>query len=160
MSTRISQDLAYAAPAERVRAMLVTPAFREEVCARLKVLRASATAVPTAGGTLVTIDQVQPTRGLPSFARKLVGDEIQIVQQETWTGPTHADVHVTIPGNPGEMDGRITLRESAGTTVQTVELDIRVRIPLVGGRIEALVGDMLLKALRKEHETGRDYLSR
>ena len=33
-------------------------------------------------------------------------------------------------------------------------------IPLVGGKIEGLVADMLHKALEAEHEVGRDYLSR
>ena len=32
----------------------------------------------------VVIDQVQAARGIPSFAQKFVGDEINIVQRETW----------------------------------------------------------------------------
>jgi uncharacterized protein YndB with AHSA1/START domain len=160
MSTRITHELTYDAPASAVYKMLTTPEFREEVCARMKVIRASATVSDDSDGTVVTIDQTQHAAGLPSFAKKFVGDEIQIVQRETWTDPMRADVHVAIPGKPGEMAGTAVLRESGGTTVETVELDIRVRIPLVAGKIEALVGDMLLKALRTENTTGREYLSR
>jgi uncharacterized protein YndB with AHSA1/START domain len=160
MSRTIRHELTYDAPASEVYAMLTTAAFREEVCARMKVVRAAATVEEDAAHTVVTIDQVQPAAGLPSFATRLVGDEIQIVQQETWTGGTRADVHVTIPGKPGEMTGTATLTESGGTTTEVVELEIRVRIPLVGGKIESLVADMLLKALRTENDAGRDYLSR
>ena len=39
---------------------------------------------------------------MPSFAKKFVGDEIKIVQRETWTSATAADLHVSIPGKPGE----------------------------------------------------------
>jgi hypothetical protein len=106
------------------------------------------------------VEQVQSATGLPSFARKFVGDEIEIVQDETWTSPTGADLHVSIPGKPGQMAGTIRLRESGGTTTETVDLDIRVAIPLVGGKIEGLVADRLLKALRTEQKVGRDYLSR
>ena len=35
----------------------------------------------------VTIDQVQAADGIPSFAKKFVGDEINIVQAETWASP-------------------------------------------------------------------------
>jgi hypothetical protein len=160
MPKRVLTELTYDAPAKEVHAMLTTAAFREEVCERMQVLRADAEVVEVADGTQVTIDQVQPAAGLPSFATKLVGDEIRIVQRETWTSPTHADVEVTIPGKPGEMSGTVELVETDGTTVETVDLEVRVRLPLVGGKIEDLVAQMLTKALRTENETGRDYLSR
>jgi hypothetical protein len=160
MAKRVLTELRYDAPAKEVHAMLTTAAFREEVCERMKVLRGEAEVVEDPAGTRVTIDQVQAAAGLPSFATKLVGDEIRIVQRETWTSPTHADVEVTIPGKPGEMTGTVELVETDGTTVETVDLEVRVRIPLVGGKIEGLVADMLTKALRTENETGRDYLSR
>ena len=160
MSTKIRHELTYDAPLADVYAMLTTPAFREEVCARMKVIRGHATLEEAGSRTIVEIDQLQHAAGLPSFAKKLVGDEIRIVQRETWTDGTHADVHVSIPGRPGEMEGTTTLTELGGTTIEVVELEIRVHIPLVAGKIESLVGDMLLKALRAENEAGRDYLSR
>ena len=57
------------------------------------------------------------------------------------------------------MSGTITLSESGGTTTEDVALDIRVGIPLVGGKIEQLVGDLLVAALKIENRVGRDYLS-
>lgn len=160
MSTRIKHELTYDAPAADVYAMLTTAAFREEVCARMRVISGHAVVEDVDEGTRVTIEQVQPAAGLPSFATKIVGDRITIIQREDWTSPTHADVHVSIPGKPGEMIGTATLTESGGTTTEVVELEIRVRIPLVAGKIEKLVADMLTKALNTENATGRDYLSR
>ncbi|WP_164477804.1 DUF2505 domain-containing protein [Nocardioides pantholopis] len=160
MATRITHDLTYDAPAGAVLAMLSDPAFREEVCERMAVTRATVRVEETDAETTVTVEQEQPSEGLPSFATALVGESIPIVRVERWTDPTRADVEVTIPGKPGEMVGTATLTESGGTTTERVELEIRVRIPLVAGRIEKLVAEMLLKALRTENETGRDYLSR
>ena len=71
----------------------------------------------------VTIDQVQAATGIPSFAKKFVGDEINIVQQESWTSATEGDIRVTIPGKPGEMKGTARLTESGGVTTETVDLD-------------------------------------
>ena len=160
MSRRVRHDLTYDAPASAVLAMLHDPAFREEVCDATGVLRHDVSVTETGGRTLVVIEQVQTAAGIPSFARKFVGDEIEIVQKESWTDDTRADVDVTIPGKPGHMRGTATLVESGGTTTEQVDLEIKVNIPLVGGKIEGLIADMLLSTLKVENTTGRDYLSR
>ena len=108
----------------------------------------------------VSIDQAQSASGVPSFAKKFVGDEIGYVQVEEWSRVDHADLTVSIPGKPGEIDGSIDLAESGGTTTETVVMDIRVGIPFVGGKVESLVADMLRAALDIENQVGRDYLSR
>ena len=160
MSKRVQHDLTYDAPASEVLAMLHDQAFREQGCDATGVLRHTVTVTPKGNATEVLIDQVQTAEGLPGFARKFVGDEINIVQKETWTDDRHADVEVTIPGKPGHMTGTIDLTESGGGTTERVDLEIKVNIPLVGGKIESLIGDMLLRALRAENEAGRAYLSR
>jgi predicted HTH transcriptional regulator len=160
MTKKLAHDLTYDAPADAVAAMLADPAFREEVCDYQRVLRRSVTIERTGSGMEVVVDQVQEARGLPSFATKFVGDEINIVQRETWTSMDGADIHVVIPGKPGEMKGTGTLVEAGGGTTHEVRFDIRVAIPLVGAKIEGLVSDMLLKALKAENKVGRDYLSR
>ena len=160
MSRRLQHDLTYDAPMADVATMLADPAFREEVCEEQRVLRAMVNVDPDGEGMQVTIDQVQAATGIPSFAKKFVGDEINIVQQESWTSATDADITVTIPGKPGEMTGTARLAEAGGVTTETVDLTIKVSIPLVGGRIEGLISDLLLKALKVENRVGRDYLSR
>lgn len=160
MATRLVHDLTYDAPLEAVAAMLTDPAFREEVCDYQGVLRHEVSVETGADATQVTIDQVQTARGIPSFARKFVGEEINIVQEETWSTPAEGAIRVTIPGKPGEMAGTARLVESDGVTTETVDLTIKVSIPLVGGKIEGLISDLLLKALKAENHVGRDYLSR
>jgi hypothetical protein len=162
MTKRLTHDLTYDAPLAEVAAMLADPEFREEVCDYQRVLRKTVTVTGDAeAGTLdVTIDQVQAADGIPSFARKFVGDEINIVQTERWSSPAEGDIHVSIPGKPGEMKGTARLQESGGVTTETVTLDVKVAIPLVGGKIEGLISDLLLKALRAENKVGRTYLSR
>jgi len=97
---------------------------------------------------------------LEELTTQTVGDEINIVQEESWSSVDEATIRVSIPGKPGEMAGTVRLRESGGVTTETVDLTIKVNIPLVGGKIEGLIGDLLLKALRAENTVGRDYLTR
>jgi len=160
MAKRITHDLTYDAPLADVVAMLADPSFREEVCEHQRVLRHDVDVTGAGEGMRVRIAQVQAAKGLPSFATKIVGDEIEIVQTEVWTADDHGDIVVEIPGKPGEMTGTAALRESGGVTTETVDLTVKVSIPLVGGKIEGLIADLLLKALRAENTVGRDYLSR
>jgi len=160
MSKRLKHELTYDAPMAEVAEMLADASFREEVCEFQGVKRAMVSIDSDDNGMEVTIDQVQAAQGIPSFAKKFVGDEINIVQQESWSSPTEGDITVTIPGKPGEMKGTSRLSESGGVTTHAVDLDIRVGIPLVGGKIEGLIADLLLKALKAENKVGRDYLSR
>jgi hypothetical protein len=162
MTRRLEHSLTYDAPLAEVAAMLADPEFRSEVCDRLGMLRTTVTITgDAADGTLeVVLDQVQAADGVPSFARKFVGDEINIVQTEHWTSPAEGRIQVAIPGKPGDMSGTARLHESGGTTTESVAMDIKIPIPLVGGKIEGMISELLLKALRAENEVGRDYLSR
>ena len=152
----LTKKLTYDATAEAVAGMLDDPAFREAVLERQKVIRGSA----TIDGDSVTIEQVRSGDDIPSFARSFVGDEILIVQTESWTSPTSADMRLTIPGKPGEAVGTLELVESGGTTTETVELDISVKIPLVGGKIEKLIAGIVGSALDVEQRVGREWLAR
>ena len=120
MGTMLTKRITYDASAEEVAAMLDDPTFREAVLERQKVLRGSV----DIDGDVVTIEQVLPATGLPSFAKKFVGDEIDIVQKETWTSPTTCDIELSIPGKPGGAVGTIELTETDGRTTETIRLDL------------------------------------
>jgi hypothetical protein len=159
MATRLSYDLTYDASLTQVGEMLMDPAFRERVCDAQGAIRKTVSVGPDGGGMKVVVDAVQLAQGIPGFAKKFVGDEIQLVQTEHWSDIENARVEVVIPGKPGQMSGTVTLRESGGTTTETVAMEIRVNIPLVGGKIESLIADLLRKALRAENSVGRQYLA-
>jgi len=80
---QFSHELTYDADPEAVAQMLADPAFRESVCAQLHVLRHEVAVSGQGAGMTVLVDQTQPAKGIPGFAKKFVGDEIRIVQRET-----------------------------------------------------------------------------
>ncbi|MCY7400574.1 MAG: DUF2505 domain-containing protein [Nocardioides sp.] len=156
MSTKLTKQLTYDASAEAVTAMLDDRAFREAVLERQHVARGSV----DIDGDEVTIEQVRASDDLPSFARSFVGDEIVIVQKETWTSPTSADMRLSIPGKPAEAVGSLTITESGTTTTEVIDLVVSVRIPLVGGKVEGLIAGLVREALDREHEVGVEWLAR
>ncbi|WP_243059336.1 DUF2505 domain-containing protein [Nocardioides sp. SR21] len=160
MGTRLTHTMAYDASLADVSAMLDDASYREEVVTAQGGTDGSVSFEQVGDTVVVVISQLQPSEGIPGFARKFVGDEINLLQREAWTSADHADLEVTIPGKPGQMVGSIDLSEDGGTTTETVDVEITVNIPLVGGKIEKLIADLLRKALRAEEGVGRDYLSR
>ena len=155
MSKTISEKLTYPdATVEQVLAMLNDPEFREQVASYQQAVRSSA----DISGNTARVEIVHGTEQVPSFARKFVGDEIAIVQEETWTSETHADVLVTIPGKPGDMTGTFDLAQVGDDVVETVLLTVKVNIPFVGGKVEDLIAGLITKALRAENEVGRKWL--
>lgn len=161
MARRLRHELTYDAPAAAVMSMLADRSFREEVSARQRVVRSTVTVDgDPSEGIEVTIDEIQPAAGIPSFAQKFVGNEINVVRHESWSADHEADVRVTIPGKPGEISGTARLEESGGVTTEAVDLTVKVSIPLVGGKLEGLVSDLLLRSLEIENKVGRDYLAR
>lgn len=159
MTTRLTHDLAYPAPVEEVAAMLRDPVFRERVCERQHVLRFAVDVLATDEVTEVTVTQAQRVRKVPGFAAKLVGEEIEITQSETWTSDTDGTVRIDVPGVPAHVSGQVRLREDGAATVETVDLTLRVSVPLIGGRLESLLADLVTKALDAEAEVGREYLA-
>ncbi|KAA1425688.1 DUF2505 domain-containing protein [Nocardioides antri] len=161
MSTRIVHELTYEAPLADVAAMLADPAFRDEVCVNQRATKHSVSIDGVQGDPMkVRVEYSQPTDRVPGFAKKFVGSEVDIVQSETWTSPDRGDIHVTIPGKPGELVGTAVLTEKDGVTTETVTLDITVKIPLVSGKIEGLIGKIFGSAMRAEQRTGVAWLSR
>lgn len=153
------QELEYDASPAEVYAMLSDPAFREAVCEAGDSVRHEVSITPAGDGMAVSVDQVQPASGIPSFARKIVGDEIEILQREEWSSATDATLEVSIPHKPGHLKGTVTLREQGSGTVETVDAEIKVNIPMVGGKLEKLIADLLGSALRSEHRVGIAWLA-
>jgi hypothetical protein len=156
---KFHHELRYDAGPEEVFAMLGEPHFRERVCDAMRAIRFDVTIESQSEGMSVQVDQAWPAHGFPSFAKKFVGDEIRIVQKESWADSGGADLEVVIPGKPGHLKGEITLAADGDGTVETVSGEIRVHIPVVGGKIESLVGNLLGDAMDTEQKVGQTWLA-
>ena len=160
MSKQIRHELTYDASLADVAAMLRDPAFRERVCEYQGVLRSPVTVEPDGAGMRVRIEQVQAAHGIPAFARSSSATRSRSCRTRPGRRAErgrHRD-HAS-PASPGDMKGTATLAESGGTTTETVDLTVKVSIPLVGGKLEGLIADLLLKALKAENAVGREWLA-
>lgn len=160
MTRKIRHELVYpGATVAQVRELVVDAEFREAVCGYQRAIRKQATVTPGAGTTRVELDYAHGTERVPGFARKFVGDEIPIAQQETWTPEGTATFLVQIPGKPGDMKGTARIEQRGDDAVETVDLTVKVGLPLVGGKIEELIAGLMVKAFTAENKVGLRWLA-
>lgn len=156
----IKHELTYpGASVDDVVAMISDPDFREQVADFQGVVRKEVDVEGEVPAKRIRVELVHGTERVPSFAKKFVGDEISIVQVETWSTDTQAAVEVTIPGKPGDMKGEARIEQRGDAVVETYDLAVKVRIPLVGGKIEDLVAGLLVKAFKAENKVGLTWLA-
>jgi hypothetical protein len=149
----------YAASAAEVHAMLMDREFREQVCAAQEALEHSVDISGTGDRMTVEITRTQSMEGAPTVAVKLTGETVKIVQRETWTGPRNAEFAMEIPGKPGHLRGALTLRDTADGCEELIVGEVKVSIPLVAGKLEKLIGDILARGLRREGRVGATWLA-
>ena len=112
----------------------------------------------TATASRSCVDQVQRTEGLPSFAKKFAGDTTRAVQREVWPDPSGGSLEIEAPGKPTSMTGTISLDADGSGTLEVVELEIKVKVPLLGGKLEGLLADQVRSGMDAEHGVGVAWL--
>ena len=159
-SMKFRHELSYDASPAEVFEMLADPGFREKVGEALDVVSADISLERDDDGFKLTNDQVQRTEGLPSFAKKIAGDTTRVIQAERWSSPTSGTLRIDAPGKPTSMAGTIELRPDGAGTVEVVELEIKAKVPLVGGKLEKLMAEQVREGMDTEREVGRAWLTR
>lgn len=156
---KVTHTARYAASPAEVHAMLTDPSFRKYAADATGVIKAEVTVEPAGEGHVVTVDQVQPTEGVPSFARKFAGETTHAIQVETWTSPSSGTLTVQTPGRPTDISGTYTLTEESGSTVQTFTGEVKVKVPLIKDKLERLMAQLFLEGRDKEQAAGAAWLT-
>ncbi len=152
----------YDATPEEVFAIVTDATFREQACEKTKALSYDVKVTESGGDTVVRVQREMPSDDVPDIARKFVGQTLTVVQTETWhpaaaDGTRHADVKGEITGTPVTLKGSAKIESDGKQTVQAIDLDVKVAVPLIGKKIEPFVVDAIRSGLTKEHELGRDW---
>jgi uncharacterized protein YndB with AHSA1/START domain len=152
----------YDATPEEVFAIVTDATFREQACHKTKALSYSVEVTESGGDTIVKVQREMPSDDVPDIARKFVGQTLTVVQTETWhpakpDGSRDADVTGEISNTPVTLKGTASITASGAGTVQAIDLDVKVAVPLIGKKIEPFVVGAIRSGLQKEHELGRDW---
>jgi uncharacterized protein DUF2505 len=103
-------------------------------------------------------------KDLPSVVRSVLPGDLTIERNERWSrqdsGRYLGNVDVTIPGAPASATGGMRLRDLPdGGSELNVRADVRVSVPLIGGKIEGVVGEQVQRLLAAESAFTRTWLA-
>ncbi|CAN5793645.1 DUF2505 domain-containing protein [soil metagenome] len=153
----------YDAPPAAVWSMLSDRGFREEVCRATGARQWDVDVSTDEGGGTIRVRRVIPAR-VSDAVKRFVGETVTIVQTEQWgpatpDGARTADLHLEVEGQPAAMTGAHSLAAQGGGTAFEVAGDLKVSIPLLGGKIEKEIAKAVSAGLAEEHKLGVRYLS-
>ena len=155
---RLRHELAYDAPPADVLAMITDPLYWDKVADATSALSSRATVATEGATTRVVVDQEQEVVGVPSFAKKFVGDSTRAIMTQLWQGDS-ATYTVETPGKPTSISGTATLAENGSGSTVTYDLEVKASVPLVGGKLEKLVVELTTEGFEKEQAVGAAWLA-
>lgn len=162
MATKRTVTFEYQEPASEVGALLQDPVFlryRSEAAGERNI---DVKVVSENGGTRVTVAR-EKTIDVPAFARAVIGNTSRAVESTLWRAQGEgwiAEYTIEAPGLPVKTHGKSTIVPSARGATYTSTFEISARIPLIGGRIEALVADGLEEQMMANVERNVQALAR
>jgi hypothetical protein len=117
------------------------------------------------GGVLLAVSRELPA-AVPGFLDRFLPADGRVTQTDEWGGPRADGTRtgtwsVQLPGAPASLGGTLLLEPLPAGPGQpsparqpgsryTVAGEVTVRVPLVGGRAEKLIAEMVVKLSRKE----------
>jgi uncharacterized protein DUF2505 len=161
---KISHTVEFPAPPHEVFEMLAEPRFQEAKCGATAALEHAVSVELSGERTIIKTERILPTRGLPDYAKSMVGETLKVGETQDWgpaaaDGSRHGTIDLEIHGAPLTLRGTVRLEPGGAGTVQHIDGDLKAKVPLFGGKIEQAAAPPIEAAIEIEHQTGVKWLN-
>ena len=110
----------------------------------------------------VCTTQTMRAAGLPAVVNQLHRGDLSVVREEHWgpivDGQALGTLRAHIRGAPVSISGNAVLGPADGGSHFQMTATVEVRIPLLGGKVETMIGQHMKELLRLEKEFTMAYL--
>ena len=144
---KMTIDHHYDADVETVYALISDPDFIERKYTALGGRDVAVDRTEGDDGSVEVVTRRTVSVDLPGFAKKVLAPSQTTIQHETWVaansnGERTCTYYVEVQGAPSRIEGKHVLSASAGGgTDHHLEIEVKVSIPLIGGKIEKFAGE-------------------
>ncbi|OBG94078.1 hypothetical protein A5698_17580 [Mycobacterium sp. E136] len=115
------------------------------------------------GGIDVVTTQTLRADRLPGVVTQFHRGDLSFVREEAWTpvldGKATAKVKGSIPGAPASLTGTAVLSPAGSGSRLELTVEVEVRVPLVGGKIENFIGGQLVDLLIAEQRFTTQWIA-
>lgn len=161
---KISAIIDYSATPHDVFTMFADEEFQNRKCKATGALSHTVSITTQDERTVIVSTRQLPSDRFPHFVKSMVGDSLHVTETQDW-GPTGADgtrhgtLTVDIAGAPVHLHGTLALAAGGPGSVETIEGDLKARIPFLGSRVEEAAAPAVQSAIRVEGEIGAVWLA-
>ena len=111
----------------------------------------------TPGGGMVLAVSRELPEGAPGFLTKLLPKDGRVVQTDEWapddsSGARSGTWRVELPGAPARLGGTMRIEPDGAGSAYVVDGETKVSVPLVGGKAESFIADMVGRLGEREGE--------
>jgi hypothetical protein len=99
---------------------------------------------------------------LPGFAKKIIGETNRVTQTENWrrAGDTlSCDIDIAVKNVPGGTTGTMQIKPTGAGCQWDANFDIKVPLPIVGGKLEGLMVDETTANFKQEKVFNDSWLA-
>ena len=162
---RITATIDYAATPQEVFAMLADDEFQSVKCQATGAIEYEVSVTADGDHTLIISRRTLPADSLPDFARSIVGQTLLVIETHRWGPAAHdgsreGSLQVEVASTPVGLSGVLALMPGGLGAIQSVEGDLKARIPLIGGKVEQAAAPVIRSAIDVERRTGEAWLGR
>ena len=156
MSTSVRSVFESGASVDHVFATLTSPEWVDTKAERFRdASRLQRREERSDGGVLVAVSRELPG-GVPGFLERFLPADGRVVETFDWAPPAgdgtrRGTWQADIPGAPARLGGTMRLEATPAGSRYTIEGDVKVSVPLIGGRAERFIADMVDRLAAKEH---------
>lgn len=152
MARRIEFRTAYGHPAERVMAALTDETFVRERLTQIGGRASELMSFTVDGGAMTAVmRQGIDAEHLPGVVRRVAPNGVTIERTETWhAGTLRGTVDAEVRGFTGRLNATASLGDTPAGSELVIDGEVKVGVPLVGGRIEAVVAEELERLFQAE----------
>jgi uncharacterized protein YndB with AHSA1/START domain len=161
---KISASIDYAATPKEVFDMLADEEFQNRKCVATGALSHTVSIRSQGDRTIIVSTRDMPTNDFPSFIQSMTGDTLAVTETQDWgepgsDGTRQGTITVDMAGAPLDLTGTLLLAPDGQGSVETVEADLKGKIPIIGRKIEQAAAPAIESAIRVESETGKAWLA-
>lgn len=153
MSKKFTNTDPYDATVDQMWAMLSEEGYWR---AKYESMGAQNIVFPTfeASDTEITmVNERDVPADLPGFAKKIIGETNHVTQTEKWTragDAASATEEILVKNIPGGTTGTMKISPSGAGSSWAADFDIKVSIPMVGGKLEGVLKDETASNFKQE----------
>lgn len=163
MGKRFSSSFDAPADVETLYGVLTAPDWAATKSARLgddsKVVRREV----AGGGAVTMVVSRRLPAGVPGFLQRFLPSDQRVTTTDVWGPLVDGDRRGTwsadIAGAPAKLGGQMWIAPSDGGSRYTIEGEVTVSVPLIGGKAESFIAEQVVKLAGTEAEVVRQVLS-